>query len=605
VTDLADQGPTAPGRSRGAVTRWLPGLATLLRYERGWLWPDLAAGIVLTAILVPVGMGYATASGLEPVYGLYATIGGLLGYAVFGPSRVLVLGPDSSLAPIIAATILPLAAGNPAAAAAIAAGLAVLVAVVQIASGLFRVGFVTDLLSSPIRYGYLNGIALTIIVSQLPKLFGFSIDAEGVVDRAAAFGSGVGAGNTNTAALAIGVASLVGILALRAWRPRFPAILVVVVVATIASAVLDVASRWSVSVVGPLPQGFPEPMMPSIPPEHLDTLIPAAVAIAIVSMADTAVLSRTLAKQSGQRVDQNQELIGLGAANVGSAALAGFAISASSSRTPVAATAGARTQLAGVVGALGVLGLLVLVPNALASLPDPVLAGVVIAASLSLVEVAGVRRLLERRPSEFVISMVCLVAVAVVGVVPGIFISVGIALASFVWRAWRPYSAILGRLSGVKGYHDIRRHPDARLIPGLVLLRWDAPLFFANAEMFREAAENAIASSPTPVRWLIVAAEPVTDIDTTAADMLDALDGSLVAAGIELAFAEMKGPAKDRLRRYGLFARVGEHRFYPTVGSAVSAYLAETGVPWVDWEDERSGAGARPERAETGRSDGP
>jgi high affinity sulfate transporter 1 len=577
--------------ARVGVARWLPGIATLRTYDRRWLPSDLVAGVVLAAILVPVGMGYAEASGLDPVHGLYATIGGLAAYAIFGPSRILVLGPDSSLAPIIAAVIVPLAAGDPVLAAGIAAGLAVLVAVFEIGAGLLRVGFITDLLSSPIRYGYLNGIAATIMVGQLPTLFGFSTDAEGFIDEARAFVEGVAAGETNVAALLVGLATLVGILLLKAWRPRFPGILVAVLAATILSAAFDLAGRFAIETVGPLPPGVPRPSLPAIPLEHLDTLLPAAVAIALVSMADTAVLSRSLAKAGGYRVDPDQELTGLGSANVGSALMTGFPISASASRTPVAISAGAKTQLACLVGAAGVLALLVLAPGALAALPDSALAAIVIAASLSLVEIAGVRRLLDLRPSEFVVSIVCTTAVAVFGVVAGIFISVGIALGLFVWRAWRPYSAVLGRIRGVKGYHDISRHADALLVPGLVLFRWDAPLFFANAEMFHERVLDALDASPTSVAWVVIAAEPVTDIDTTAADVLRELDEELTGRGIVLGFAELKGPAKDRLRRYGLFAHVGEEHFFPTVGAAVSAYVRETGTPWIDWEDEAGPTG--------------
>jgi high affinity sulfate transporter 1 len=585
IVTVSNQRAAATSDRRAGVERWLPGLIVLRGYKRSWLPADLVAGIVLAAVLVPVGMGYAEASGLDPVYGLYATIGGLLAYGVFGPSRVLVLGPESSFAPILAAAVVPLAAGDPAQAAGIAAGIAVIVAAIEIGAGLLRVGFVTDLLSSPIRYGYLNGIALTILISQLPKLFGFSTDADGLLEEARAFGAAVAAGDTNSAALAIGLICLVGILGIRVWQPRIPGILVAVVVATIASAALDLAGRFGVSTVGGLPPGLPVPRLPDIPIMDLDVIAPAAIAIALVSMADTAVLSRSLAKAGGYRVDPDQELVGLGASNAGSALLGGFPISASSSRTPVAMSAGAKSQLTGLVGAAGVAALLVLAPNALSSLPDSVLAAIVIAASLSLVEIARVRRLWALRRSEFAVSIACTLAVAVAGVITGIFISVAIALGLFIWRAWRPYSAVLGRIGGVKGYHDIGRHPEADQVPGLVLFRWDAPLFFANAEMFREAVEDAIEASPTPVRWLVIAAEPVTDIDTTAADVLREIDQSLETAGIELAFAELKGPAKDRLRRYGLFDHVGEHRFYPTVGTAVEGYVEETGTPWVDWED--------------------
>ena len=334
-----------------------------------------------------------------------------------------------------------------------------------------------------------------------------------------------------------------------------------------------------------LPPGLPRPSIPSIPIDDIQPLLAGAVAIALVSMADTSVLSRTLAARRGERSNANAELVALGAANFGSAALSGFAVSASASRTSVAMSSGVRTQLAGLVGAGLIVLMLVFAPALLADLPSSVLAAVVIAASLSLVEIAGVIRLYRMRRSEFFLAIACLSAVALVGVVAGIFVSVGIAIVAFLWRAWRPYSAVLGRLPGVKGYHDTSRHPEAELVPGLVLFRWDAPLFFANAEMFRDAVEDAIQASPTPVRRVVIAAEPVTDIDTTAADVLSELLDALVAADIELAIAELKGPAKDLLRRYGLFDRIGETRFYPTVGEAVGVYVSETGVPWVDWQD--------------------
>ena len=573
-----------PAPPRATARDRLPGLATLRRYERAWLAPDVVGGIVLTAILVPVGMGYAEAAGVEPIYGLYATIGALVVYALLGPSRTLILGPDSSLAPIIAATILPLASA-PAEAASIAAGLGVLAGGLCIAAGVLRAGFVTELLAMPIRYGYLNGIALTIVVGQLPKLFGFSVDADGLVNEAIAFVDGLRAGLTNPVALAVGAAALAFMVVGGRLVPRLPAILIAVVVATIVSSVTGLAAVADVPVVGALPPGLPRLTVPSIPLEDIGPMLAGAVAIALVSMADTSVLSRTVAARHGERSHANPELIALGAANLGSAALSGFAVSASASRTSVAMSSGVRSQLAGLVGAGLIVLMLVLAPALLADLPSSVLAAVVIAASLSLVEVAGVARLYRLRRSEFVLSITCLAAVAVVGVVAGIFISVGIAIGAFLWRAWRPYSAVLGRVEGMKGYHDTSRHPEADLVPGLVLFRWDAPLFFANAEMFRDAVEDAIEDSPTPVRWVVIAAEPVTDIDTTAADVLMQLDDALERVAIELAFAELKGPAKDRLRRYGLFDKIGEARFYRTVGEAVAAYVAETGVPWVDWQD--------------------
>ena len=576
------QGAVEPSIGLG---RWLPGVQTLRTYHRSWLPRDVVAGIVLTALLVPAGMGYAEASGLPAIYGLYATIVPLVIYAVVGPSRILVLGPDSSLAPLIAAAILPLAAGSDAEAVALAGMLAVLSGLLCVLAGVARFGFIADLLSKPVRYGYMNGIALTVLLSQLPKLFGFSIDAEGVIPETRAMVQGVAEGETNTTALLIGAASLLVIFGFRWWRPKIPGVLVAVVGATVAVGAFDLAQRYDLTVVGPLPKGLPSFALPSMSADTLQALVAGAIGIALVSFADTSVLSRTFAIRGGYRVDPNQELVALGAANVAAGFFQGFSVSASSSRTPVAEAAGAKTQVTGLVGALAIALMLLFFPNLVRNLPDSALAAVVISAAIGLVEVAGVRRLYRVHKTEFALSITCFLGVAVLGVIEGIFLAVGLALLDFIRRAWRPYDAVLGRVDDLKGYHDVSRHPEAKRIPGLVLFRWDAPLFFANAEVFADRLRLAVASSPTPARWVVVAAEPVTDLDTTAADVLRELDRELAAHGVDLRFAEMKGPVKDKLKRYALYERFGDDHFYPTVGEAVNAYVDATGVDWTDWED--------------------
>jgi MFS superfamily sulfate permease-like transporter len=286
-------------------------------------------------------------------------------------------------------------------------------------------------------------------------------------------------------------------------------------------------------------------------------------------------------------VDPNQEMVGLGAANLAAGFFQGFPISSSSSRTPVAEAAGARTQLTSVVGALAIAALLLVAPNLLQNLPTAALAAVVIAAAIGLIEVADLRRIYRIQRWEFWLSMVCFVGVAVLGVIPGIGLAIAIAIAEFLWDGWRPHFAILGRAHGVKGYHDITRYPDARRIPGLVLFRWDAPLFFANAEFFKERVLDAVAKSPTPVRWLVVTAEPVTSVDVTACDAIAELDEALHAQGIVFCFAELKDPVKDKLKRFGLFAQFGENYFFPTIGAAVSSYLkTNKDVDWREWDDE-------------------
>jgi high affinity sulfate transporter 1 len=568
--------------------RWLPGLDTLRRYETAWLPHDIIAGVILATMLVPVGIAYAEASGLPGIYGLYATIVPLLAYALFGPSRILVLGPDSALAGVILGVVTPLSGGDPLRAAALAGMIAIVSGIVCILSGIARLGFVTELLSKPIRYGYMNGIALTVLISQLPKLLGFSIESEGPLRSLWAIGAAIVAGRTNWVSFGIGLVSLIVILLLRNSK-RLPGILIAVVGATIVVGALDLGARYGVKVLGPLPEGLPGFVVPWIGYGDLVPVLIGGCAIALVSFADTSVLSRAYSARLGSRVDPNQEMVGLGAANLAAGFFQGFPISSSSSRTPVAEAAGARTQLTSVVGALSIALLLLAAPNLLQHMPNAALAAVVIAAAIGLIEIADLKRIYRIQRWEFWLAIVCVVGVAVFGVIPGIGLAIVIAVIEFLWDGWRPHSAVLGRAHGVKGYHDIKRYPDARRIPGLVLFRWDAPLFFANAEFFKERALDAVATSPTPVRWLVVAAEPVTSVDVTACDMVAELDEALHAEGIELCFAELKDPVKDKLKRFGLFAQLGESFFFPTIGVAVSRYLELNNVEWEDWDDQPEG----------------
>ena len=563
-------------------SRWLPGARLMRRYQFDWLRHDVVAGLVLSTMLVPAGIAYAEASGVPGIFGLYATIVPLLAYAVFGPSRILVLGPDSSLAAVILAVVLPLAGGDSARAVALAGMMAIVSGLVCIAAGLGRLGFVTELLSKPIRYGYMNGIALTVLLSQLPKLFGFSITAEGPIRQGWAFVEGVATGKANVVTLAVGATTLALILFLKRL-PRVPGILIAVVGATIVVGLLDLSTQ-GVAVLGPLPRGLPGFAFPLIGFDDLTPVLIGGVAVALVSFADTSVLSRVYAARSRTPVDPNQEMVGLGVANLAAGLFQGFPISSSSSRTPVAEAAGARSQLTGVVGAIAIALMLLLAPALLRNLPATALAAVVIASAIGLIEVSDLRRIYRIQQWEFWLSIVCFAGVATLGAIPGIGLAIVIAVIEFLWDGWRPHSAVLGRVNQVKGYHDVTRHPDARRIPGLVLFRWDAPLFFANAELFHARVLDAVASSPTPVHWVVVAAEPVTSVDVTAADVVAELDEELHAQGIELCFAEMKGPVKDKLKRFGLFSRLGEETFFPTIGESVNAYLGRHPVAWEDWK---------------------
>ncbi|MDP4302674.1 SulP family inorganic anion transporter [Leptothrix discophora] len=568
-----------------------------------WLPHDVVAGLALTAVLVPVGIGYAVASGLPGICGLYATMASLLAYALFGPSRIMVLGPDSSLAALILAVVLPLSAGDPQRTIALAGMMALVSGALCVAAGIARLGFITELLSKPIRYGYMNGIALTVIASQLPALFGFSVDAHGLLDESRLFVSALLAGKTNLLALGIGAGTLLTVLLFRR-RPRVPGVLIAVAGANLVVTLQKLASGTdttaSVPVLGALPQGLPGFSLPTMGASDITPVLLGGLAVALISFADTSVLSRTYAGRTAAFVDPNQEMVGLGAANLAAGLFQGFPISASASRTPVAEAAGARTQLTGVIGALAVGAMLLTAPGLLSDLPVAALAAVVIASAIGLIEVADLRRIWRIQRWEFWLSKGCLLGVALLGAMPGIGLAIVVAVIEFLWDGWRPHSAVLGRVDGVKGYHDIARHPAARVVPGLVLFRWDAPLFFANAELFKCRVLDAVADSPTPVRWMVVGAEPITSVDVTSADALDELDKTLREAGIELCFAEMKDPVKDKLKRFGLFSSLGEHRFFSTLGEAVSRYLEAEPVAWLDWEDRI--AGATPDRTQEGSS---
>lgn len=571
-----------------AVERVVPGVAMLRTYRPAWLGKDVTAGLVLTALLVPQGMAYAELAGLPPITGLYTTVLCLLAYAAFGPSKVLVLGPDSSLGPMIAATIIPLvtANGDPGRAVAYASMLALMVGAITVAAGIFRLGFIADLLSKPTQIGYMNGLALTIVIGQLPKLFGFSVDGDGLIAEATLFVRGVVDGETVPAALAVGAGCLVVILLLKRLLPRIPGVLVATVLAIGAVVLFGLAER-GVDLVGVLPEGFPPFTIPTVPLSDFALLFAGALGIALVSLTDTISTASAFAGRRGEDVDGNREMIGIGAANVAAGLFQGFPVSTSGSRTAVAEQNGAKSQVTGLVGAAAVTLMLVFLPGLLRNLPQPTLAAIVIAASISLADPAGLRRLWHQRKSDFSLAMAAFLGVALLGVLPGIAIAVALSVFNVFSRVWRPYRAVLGRVDGLKGYHDIDRYPDADLLPGLVMYRFNGPLIFANATTFRDDLRRFAEADPE-LKWIVVTAEPITDIDTTAADMLVDLDLWLNARGINLVFAELKDPVRAKIDRYELTDTINPDHFFPTIGSAVHAYRDRTGIRPPDADDDQA-----------------
>jgi high affinity sulfate transporter 1 len=547
------------------LQRAVPGLDTIRAYRAGWLRSDLVAGVVLAAILVPQGMAYAELAGLPAVNGLYTTVACLVGYALMGPSKILVLGPDSSLGPLIFAAITPLAVAgdDPATAIALAGMLAIMVGLIEIGLGVGKLGFVADLLSSEVQVGYMNGLAITIIVGQLPKLCGFSTDADGFVEEVREFVTNFD--QRDATALAVGVATLAVLLGLPRLTRKVPAVLVAVIGATAATAIFG----FDISTVGTLPEGLPRPALPWTEMGDVLPLLLAAAGIVLVSLTDTIALSTSFNAKRGEEVKPNQEMIGIGSANLAAGLFRGFAVSASSSRTAVAEQSGAMTQLAGVVGAGLVVLLLLFFNGLLADLPNSALAAVVIAAALSLADFGVLARVWKVRRSAVALSVVASAGVIFVGVLQGILVAIVLSILLFFHRNWWPHGEVLGQVSGRDGWHSDSQGNHIVERSGVLVYRWEAPLFFANSGTFSQQVRDLVRERHPD--WVVLQCEAITDIDVTAAGMLERLDNELNADGVHMAFVEMRSRLKDLVQDYGLHRTLDRDHFYDSIDDALTA----------------------------------
>ncbi|MFG1798192.1 SulP family inorganic anion transporter [Nocardia sp. NPDC049149] len=558
------------------LTRLLPGLRQFEGYQRAWLRSDVVAGITVAAYLVPQVMAYATVAGLPPVVGLWAAIGPLAVYALLATSRRLSVGPESTTALLTAVALAPLALGDPARYAALAAVLALLVGGLCLVAAVARLGVLADLLSKPVLVGYLAGTAGIMIVGQLGRVTGIRVEGESLFAQLYSFVTNLGQWHWQTSVLAAAV--LCGLL-LAAWRtPRVPGPLLAVLLATGVVAVFSL-QRFGIRVVGSIPSEVPVPGLSGVSIADIGMLILPAVGIAVVGFSDNALTARAFAARHGERVEVNTELAALGATNVAAGLMHGFPVSCSGSRTTIADLMGARTQLYSVVALGGVLAVLFGARGVLAAFPTAALGALVIYAATRLIDLTEFRRIARFRRSELILALGTVAAVLALGVLYGVLVAIALSIFDLLRRIARGHDAILGFVPGLAGMHDIDDYPAAKPIAGLVIYRYDAPLCFANAEDFHRRALAAVQSwterGGEPVRWFVLNAEANVEVDLTALDAVEQLRTDLAAQGIVFAMARVKQDLRDDLDASGLTAAIGAHRLYPTLPTAVAAFQAE------------------------------
>ena len=554
-----------------------PGVRVLAGYRRSWLRPDVIAGTTVTAYLVPQVMAYATVAGVPPVVGLWTLVPCLMIYAVFGTSRLMSIGPESTTALMSAAAVAPLAAGDAARYAALSAALAVMVGLIGLLAWVVRLGFLADLLSRPVLVGYMAGVAVLMVVGQLSKLTGVEVAGQGVIAEVGSFFGRLN--QVDPATLGMAIVALV-FLFIVSWRwPNAPAPLLAVLLGTLAVVAFGLES-YGISVVGTFTSAPPHLTLPTL--ADLGLLVLPAVGVLLVAYTDFTLTARAFAADSGDRIDANQELFALGTANVGAGLIGGFAVSSSGSRTALAMTARARTQVYSLTALVWTVAVIVVLGPLLARFPNVVLGAIVVFAATKLVDVAGFRRLWTFRTSEFALAIAALAGVLVFGILNGVVLAVALSVVEMLQRVARPHDAVVGFVPGLAGMHDVDDHPEARTIPGLVVYRYDSPLFFANADDFRGKAIAAVdaAEADGTVYWLLLNMEANVEVDITAMYALESLRAELAGRGVVLALTRVKNDLRIPLQAFGLIDGIGEEFIFPTLPVAVRGYdlwMAEHG----------------------------
>ncbi len=541
-------------------------------YQRGWLRGDVLAGVTVAAYLVPQVMAYAGVAGLPPVAGLWAIMAPLALYALLGSSRQLSVGPESTTALMTAAAIGPLALADPSRYAALAAALAVIVGIYCLLGWAARLGFVADLLSRPVLVGYMAGVALIMISGQLDKLTGVSVEGQGFLGEITSFLRSIE--DANLATTVLGLSTLAFLFVVGSLYPRAPGPLVAVVLATLVTVAFDLEAR-GVAVVGAIPSGLPGAQVPDISIDDLKLLLLPALGVMIVGYTDNVLTARAFAARHHERVDANQELLALGASNIGTGLTQGFPVSSSGSRTAIGDAVGSKTQLYSLVALVGVILVLLFLGPALAHFPMAALGAIVIYAATRLISLPEFRRIGKFRRSELWLALASMAGVLLFNILYGILLAIGLSVIELLSRVARPHDAILGQVPGLAGMHDVDDYPTAERVSGLVVYRYDSPLFFANSEDFRRRALEAVAASDSPeepVRWFLLNAEANVEVDITGLDAVEDLRRELSGRGIVFAMARVKQDLRDDLEAFGLAEAIGVDRLYPTLPTALAAY---------------------------------
>lgn len=567
--------------SAGHASGWrrlTPGIAALAGYRRAWLRGDLLAGVTVAAYLVPQVMAYAGVAGLPPVAGLWAILPALALYAVLGSSRLLSVGPESTTAIMTAAVVGPLAGGDPGRYATLAAALAVTVGLLCIAAWAVRLGFVADLLSRPVLIGYLAGVALIMIVDQLPKLTGVRTTGTAFFPQLWSFVRHLG--ELHAATLVFAAVTLTFLFTVAHAARAVPGPLLAVVLGTSAVTLFDLDDRYGIKVIGDVPAGLPSVALPGL--TELPHLVLPALGVLLVAYTDFILTARafTGSDEDGPGLDANQEFLALGAANLGAGCVHGFPVSSSASRTALASSAGARSQAYSLVAGAAVLAVLLFLSPLLSRTPSAVLGALVVYAAVRMIDLAGFRRLASFRRRELLLALGCLAGVLTLDILYGVIVAVGLSVAELLTRVARPHDAVEGLVPGLAGMHDVEDYPKARTIPGLLVYRYDSPLFFANAEDFRRRALAAVDEQTAPVRWFVLNTEANVEVDITALDAVDELRRELAHRGVVFALARVKQELLADLAAYGLVESVGEDLIFPTLPTAVAAYRK--------WSQDRS-----------------